>query len=240
MYVPERKQYFSVSQVPSGCTSTAVSASFLREQLESGAEIPDWLTFPEIIRELSRVYRPRAQQGFTVFFTGFSGSGKSTIANALRVKLLEIGGRKVTVLDGDLVRKHLTSDLGFSREDRAKNVRRIAFVAAEITKHGGAAICAQIAPFSDLRDEAREMIAAHGGFILVYLSTTIGVCEGRDRKGLYAKARSGSVQNFTGISDGFDVPTDADVTIDTAACTVEEGVEAILSVLRARGYLGDQ
>lgn len=239
VYLPERATYFSASQVPAGCTAVPISATLLRQHLESGQSVPEWLTFPEVAAELRRVYRPRSEQGFTIFFTGLSGSGKSTIANILRLKLLEHGGRAVTLLDGDLVRKHLTSELGFSREDRGKNVRRITFVAAEITRHGGVAICAQIAPYDEVRREAREMIGAHGGFIEVYLSTELAVCEDRDRKGLYTKARAGILQNFTGVSDTFDVPSDPELVIDTAACTAEEAAQRILDVLRQHGYLAD-
>ena len=167
------------------------------------------------MKELRRSHPARARQGFTVFFTGLSGSGKSTIANVLLSKLLELGGRPVTILDGDLVRKNLSSELGFSKEHRDINIRRIGYVAAEITKHRGIAVCAPIAPYDDIRKEVRAMIAPHGGFILVHVNTSVEECEKRDRKGLYAKARAGIIKEFTGISDPYDVPTDAEVTIDT-------------------------
>ena len=173
----------------------------------------------------------------TVFFTGLSGSGKSTIANALRVRLLEDGRRTVTLLDGDLVRTHLSSELGFSREHRALNVRRIAFVAAEITRHGGVAICAPIAPYADLRREARALVEAAGLFLLVYVATPIDVCEARDPKGLYQRARAGTLPEFTGISDPYDVPDDADVTIDTSHVTVAQAVDRLMDALDARGLL---
>ncbi|MFI5076849.1 MAG: adenylyl-sulfate kinase [Vicinamibacteria bacterium] len=176
-------------------------------------------------------------RGVTVFFTGLSGSGKSTIANALRVRLLEDGRRTVTLLDGDLVRTHLSSELGFSREHRNLNVRRIAFVAAEITRHGGVAICAPIAPYADLRREARALVEAAGVFLLVYVATPIDVCEARDPKGLYQRARAGTLPEFTGISDPYDVPDDADVTIDTSQVTVAQAVDLLMGVLEARGLL---
>ena len=176
-------------------------------------------------------------RGVTVFFTGLSGSGKSTIANALRVRLLEDGRRTVTLLDGDLVRTHLSSELGFSREHRNINVRRIAFVAAEITRHGGVAICAPIAPYADLRREARALVEAAGVFLLVYVATPIDVCEARDPKGLYQRARAGTLPEFTGISDPYDVPDDADVTIDTSQVTVAQAVDRLMDALEARGLL---
>jgi sulfate adenylyltransferase len=180
---------------------------------------------------------PGYRQGFTVFFTGLSGSGKSTIANALVAALQEWELRRITLLDGDEVRKLLSSELGFSKEHRDLNIRRIGYVAAEITKHGGVAICAPIAPFDDARSKARSMVEVWGGFVLVYLSTSLAVCEGRDRKGLYAKARAGLVPNFTGISDPYEPPTDADVTIDTSGPTPGECVDAILVVLETRGFI---
>ena len=176
-------------------------------------------------------------RGVTVFFTGLSGSGKSTIANALRVRLLEDGRRTVTLLDGDLVRTHLSSELGFSREHRNLNVRCIAFVAAEITRHGGLAICAPIAPYADLRREARALVEAAGVFLLVYVATPIDVCEARDPKGLYQRARAGTLPEFTGISDPYDVPDDADVTIDTSRVTVAQAVDLLMGVLETRGLL---
>lgn len=179
----------------------------------------------------------RSRQGFTVFFTGLSGSGKSTIANALLVKLLEMGGRQVTLLDGDVVRKHLSSELGFSKEHRDLNVRRIGYVASEITKHGGIAICAPIAPYDAVRKDVRQMIEPHGGFVLVHVATPLEVCEGRDRKGLYAKARAGTLQQFTGISDPYETPADAPIVIDTERTSVDEASTAIVDYLRREGYL---
>ncbi len=179
----------------------------------------------------------RSTRGFTVFFTGLSGSGKSTIANALVVKLLEAGGRKVTLLDGDVVRKHLSSELGFSKEHRHLNVRRIGYVASEITKHGGIAICAPIAPYDDVRKDVRWMIEPHGGFILVHVATPLEVCEARDRKGLYAKARAGTLQQFTGISDPYETPGDAAITIDTERLSADAASILIIEYLTREGYL---
>jgi adenylyl-sulfate kinase len=194
-------------------------------------------TFAEVATELDRQAPLAWSRGVTVFFTGLSGSGKSTIANALCVRLLDDGRRTVTLLDGDLVRTHLSSELGFSREHRTLNVRRIAFVAAEITRHGGVAICAPIAPYADLRREVRALVEAAGVFLLVYVATPIEVCEARDPKGLYQRARAGTLPEFTGISDPYDVPDDADVTIDTSQMTVAQAVDTLMAALEVRGLL---
>jgi len=174
----------------------------------------------------------------TVFFTGLSGAGKSTIANVLMIKLLEMGGRPVTLLDGDLVRKHLSSELGFSKEHRDINIRRIGYVASEITKNGGIAICAPIAPYDSTRKDVRAMIEPFGCFILVHLSTSVEVCEQRDRKGLYAKARAGILKEFTGISDPYEEPTDAEVTVDTGELSPEEAAQEIILHLEREGFVG--
>src|SRR5579875_3807428 len=188
VYLEDQDTYVPEDEVPNGARVLNISGTELRRRLAEGRELPSWFTFPEVARELQRSYLPRHRQGFTVFFTGLSGSGKSTIANVLRVKFLEMGGRPVTLLDGDIVRKHLSSELGFSKEHRDINIRRIGFVASEITKNGGIAICAPIAPYDSIRKEVRAMIQPYGGFILVHLSTPLETCEARDRKGLYAKA----------------------------------------------------
>src|SRR4029077_3447546 len=169
-----------------------------RRRLREGLEIPEWFSYPEIIAELRSTHPPKDRQGLTIFFTGLSGSGKSTIANALLVKLLEVGTRRVTMLDGDLVRKHLSSELGFSREHRDLNILRIGYVASEITKNGGIAICAPIAPYAATRGKVRDLIEPTGGFLEIHVATSIEVCEARDRKGLYAKARAGIIKEFTG------------------------------------------
>jgi sulfate adenylyltransferase len=205
--------------------------------LADGREIPDWFTFPDVATELRRSYPPRQQQGCTVFFTGLSGSGKSTIANVLLVKLLEMGGRPVTLLDGDLVRKHLSSELGFSKEHRDINIRRIGYVASEITKNGGLAICAPIAPYDAVRRHVRAMVEPTGGFVLVHVATPLDVCEARDRKGLYAKARAGIIKEFTGISDPYEEPTDADVRLDTTDMNPAEAAHAIILHLEKEGYV---
>ena len=239
VYVAEDDAYVPIDEVPDGKTVLSISGTELRDLLQSGAEVPAWFSFPEVVEELRRTHPPRARQGFTVFFTGLSGSGKSTIANALLAKVLERGGRTVTVLDGDLVRKHLSSELGFSKEHRDLNIRRIGFVAAEVTKHGGIAICAPIAPYDATRRDVRAMVEEGGGFVLVHVATSLEECERRDRKGLYAKARAGVIPEFTGISDPYEAPTDAEVVVQTEGRTVEACTEEVLHHLRDAGYLVD-
>ena len=199
VFVQDRAQYEPVDEVEEGATVLSISGTELRRRLAEGLEIPEWFSFPAVVAELRRTKPARAKQGFTVFFTGFSGSGKSTVANALMVKLMELGGRPVTLLDGDVVRKHLSSELGFSKEHRDINIRRIGYVASEITKNGGIAICAPIAPYDATRRTVREMIEAYGAFVEVHVATSIEECERRDRKGLYKLAREGKIKELTGI-----------------------------------------
>ncbi len=238
VYLEDQETYVPDDEVPKGARTLNISGTELRKRLTEGRKLPGWFTFPEVAGELQRTYRPRERQGFTLFFTGLSGSGKSTIANVLRVKFLELGGRPVTLLDGDIVRKHLSSELGFSKEHRDINIRRIGFVASEITKNGGIAICAPIAPYDAIRKEVAAMIQPYGGFLIVYVSTPLEVCEARDRKGLYAKARAGLVQQFTGISDPYEPPDDAAVQIDTTGITPEEAAQQIFLHLEREGYIG--
>jgi sulfate adenylyltransferase len=194
-----------VDEVPEGSTVLDISGTELRRRLREGLEIPDWFSFPEVVKQLRRTSPERSKQGFTVFFTGFSGSGSPTIANALMVKLMELGGRPVTLLDGDVVRKHLSSELGFSKEHRDINIRRIGYVASRSPRTGHRPLRA-IAPYAHDRREVREMIEAFGAFIEVHVATSIEECERRDRKGLYKLAREGKIKEFTGISDPYDVP----------------------------------
>ena len=238
VYVEEHDAYFPEDEVPEGARVLTISGTELRGRLADGRDIPSWFSFPEVVAELRRTHPPRTRQGLTVFFTGLSGSGKSTIANVLLVKFLEAGGRPVTLLDGDIVRKNLSSELGFSREHRDINIRRIGYVASEITKNGGIAICAPIAPYDAMRKEVRAMIEPHGGFILVHVAAPIEVCEQRDRKGLYAKARAGLIKEFTGISNPYEPPQDADLVIDTTDSTPEEAAQKIILHLESEGYVG--
>jgi sulfate adenylyltransferase len=238
VYLQNEDRYIPSDEVPPGAKVLDISGTELRQRLNEGRDIPSWFTYPEVVKELRRSYPPRHKQGVTIFFTGLSGSGKSTIANALITKFLETGGRPVTLLDGDLVRKNLSSELGFSKEHRDINIRRIGYVASEITKNGGIAVCAPIAPYEATRKAVRQMIEPFGGFVLVHASTSIEVCEQRDRKGLYAKARAGIVKEFTGISDPYEAPTDAEVVIDTAKLSPEEAAQTILLHLEREGFVG--
>jgi len=237
VFVEDTNSYIPIDEVPEGKRTLNLSGTELRDRLAEGREIPDWFTFPTVAEELKRSHPPRHRQGLTLLFTGLSGSGKSTIANVLLVKLLEMGGRPVTLLDGDLVRKNLSSELGFSREHRDINIRRIGYVASEITKNGGVAICAPIAPFDAVRKQVRAMITPFGGFMIVHVATSLEVCEQRDRKGLYAKARAGIIKEFTGISDPYEAPEDAEITIDTADLTAEEAAQQIILHLEKEGYV---
>jgi sulfate adenylyltransferase len=237
-YVDGQDSYKPVDEVSENVPTRSITRAGLIDRLDNARDIPEWFTFPEVATELRRSHPPRTQQGFTVFFTGLSGSGKSTVANVIFVKLLELGGRTVTLLDGDIVRKHLSSELGFSKEHRNLNIQRIGFVASEITKGGGVAVCAPIAPYAAVRQQNRELISPYGGYVLVHLSTPLEVCELRDRKGLYAKARAGIIKEFTGISDPYEVPDDADVVIDTTDITPEEAAQQILLHLEKKGYIG--
>ena len=237
VYLPDEDRYVPEDEVPPGAKTLSISGTDLRHRLADGREIPEWFTFPQVAEELRRTHPPRSRQGFTVFFTGLSGSGKSTVANVLQIKLLEMGGRPVTLLDGDLVRKNLSSELGFSKEHRDINIRRIGFVASEITKNGGIAICAPIAPYDSVRKDVRRLIEPLGGFLLVHCSTPLEVCEQRDRKGLYAKARAGMLKEFTGISDPYEEPADADLVIDTTDITPDEAANLIILHLESEGYI---
>ncbi|MCH9672016.1 MAG: adenylyl-sulfate kinase [Gammaproteobacteria bacterium] len=209
----------------------------LHEMLTGNAQAPSWLSYPEVLTQLRQEWPARTQQGFTVFFTGLSGSGKSTIANALVVQLMERGGRKVTLLDGDLVRKHLSSELGFSKEHRNINIERIGYVASEITKHGGIAVCAPIAPYATTRLSVRQMVETHGGFIETYVATPLEVCEARDRKGLYAMARAGKIKEFTGIDDPYDVPEQPELVLDTQTLSPDAAAAYVVEQLTVWGYL---
>ncbi len=237
VYVQEKAQYFPVDEVPEGSTVLDISGTELRRRLREGLEIPDWFSFPEVVQELRRTSPPRARQGFTVFFTGFSGSGKSTIANALMVKLMEMGGRPVTLLDGDVVRKHLSSELGFSKEHRDINIRRIGYVASEITKNGGIAICAPIAPYASTRRAVREMVEQYGAFLEVHVATSIEECERRDRKGLYKLAREGKIKEFTGISDPYEVPENPELRVETEKVDVDNCAHQVILKLESMGLI---
>jgi len=237
VYVEDRDEWLAEADKPAGARSQSMSGPELTRRLMQGLKVPEWFSYPEVVEELRTAYPPRSRQGFTVFFTGLSGSGKSTVARALTVRLMEMGGRRVSLLDGDIVRKHLSSELGFSKAHRDINIRRIGFVASEISKHGGTAICAPIAPYTQTRRAVRAMIEEWGGFIEVHISTSVEVCEQRDRKGLYAKARAGLIPEFTGISDPYETPENPELAIDTARTSVDEAVQMIVLKLEHEGYL---
>ena len=239
VWVSERAQYEAMDEIEDkdDVTILNISGTELRRRLAEGLEIPEWFSFPQVVAELRKTKPPRDKQGFTVFLTGFSGSGKSTIANALMVKLMEMGGRPVTLLDGDIVRKNLSSELGFSKEHRDLNIRRIGYVASEITKNGGIAICAPIAPYATTRRAVREDIEAFGAFIEVHVATSIEECERRDRKGLYKLAREGKIKEFTGISDPYDVPVDPEMSIETENVEVDNCAHQIILKLESMGLI---
>ena len=237
VYVEDRAEYQPQDEVEKDAKVLQISGTELRRRLREGLEIPEWFSFPEVITELRKTHPPRHKQGFTVFFTGLSGSGKSTIANALMVKLMELGGRRVTLLDGDVVRQNLSSELGFSKEHRDLNILRIGYVASEITKNGGIAICAPIAPYTATRRSVRDLIDPLGGFVEIHVATPIEVCETRDRKGLYAKARAGLIKGFTGIDDPYEVPADPEMQIDTSDLTPDLAAHSILIKLESMGFI---
>jgi len=239
VYVQDRAQYEPADEIDDKdkVTILNISGTELRRRLSEGLDIPEWFSFPAVVDELRKTRPPRAQQGFTVFFTGFSGSGKSTIANALMVKLMEMGGRPVTLLDGDIVRKNLSSELGFSKEHRDLNIRRIGYVASEITKNGGIAICAPIAPYATTRRAVREDVEAFGAFIEVHVATSIEECERRDRKGLYKLARAGKIKEFTGISDPYDVPENAELVLETESVPVDNCAHQVILKLESLGLI---
>ena len=239
VYVKERAQYEPANEIQDkdDVTIMNISGTELRRRLSEGLDIPEWFSFPGVVEELRKTRPPRADQGFTIFFTGLSGSGKSTIANALMVKLMEMGGRPVTLLDGDLVRKNLSSELGFSKKHRDLNIRRIGYVASEITKNGGIAICAPIAPYAATRRAVREDIEQFGAFLEVYVATTLDECERRDRKGLYKLARAGKIKEFTGISDPYETPRNPDLLLETESATIDDCAHQVILVLKSFGLI---
>ena len=237
VYVKESREYKSIDSVRDDETALSISGTELRDILKDGRDIPEWFTFPEVSQILQDSYPPRKNQGFTVFFTGLSGAGKSTIANGLMARLLEETSKSVTLLDGDLVRQHLSSELGFSKEHRNINIQRIAYVASEITKHNGIAICAPIAPYNDQRNNARKLIELFGKFIEVYVGTSFEVCEDRDVKGLYAKARKGLIKGFTGLDDPYEAPENPDILVDGSSRDPSLEVEKIYQHLKASNLI---
>ncbi|MFP4048365.1 MAG: bifunctional sulfate adenylyltransferase/adenylylsulfate kinase [Desulfovermiculus sp.] len=237
VYVEDKAQYLPETDVGPDMVTKRISSAELRRRLEFDLPVPEWFSFPEVVGELKKTYPPRHKQGFTIFLTGLSGSGKSTLARILYVKFMELRDRPVTLLDGDIVRTHLSSELSFSREHREINVRRIGYVASEITKNRGIAICAPIAPYEESRRYNRELISQYGGYIEVYMNTPFEVCEQRDRKGLYAKARQGLIKGVTGVDDPYIPPANPDLSIDTSQATPAEAVQEVLLYLSEQGYV---
>ena len=237
VFVKEKNKYYEITKVPKSCTSLNISGTELRQKLEDGDNIPSWFSYPEVVKELRKAYPEKTKQGFTLFFTGLSGSVKSSIANGVLSKLLEKGDRKTTLLDGDIVRTHLSSELGFSKEHRDINVKRIGYVASEITKNGGIAICAPIAPFEGPRIENRNLIQQYGKYFEIYISTSVEECTKRDTKGLYAKALAGELKGFTGINDPYESPENPDLKIDTEHMTPEESVQEVILFLEKKGLI---
>ena len=237
VYIENLAQYKQIDAVNETDKILTISGTEMRRRLREGLDIPDWFSYPEVVKELRKSHPPRTKQGFTVFFTGLSGSGKSTIANALMVKLMELGGRPVTLLDGDVVRQNLSSELGFSKEHRDINIRRIGYVASEITKNGGIALCAPIAPYETTRRSVRKEIEHYGAFVEIYVATSIEECEIRDSKGLYKLARAGKIKEFTGISDPYNVPINPEVILDTEGFEVDECAQKIILKLESMGLI---
>jgi sulfate adenylyltransferase len=231
-------QWRGADDIPPRHRRVALASDEIDSLLERGVPLPEWHTPPAVARELARARPPRRVRGLVLFFTGLSGSGKSTIARGLADELAETGERTVTLIDGDVARRFLTAGLGFSKADRDENVRRIGFVASEAARHGGLALCCPIAPYAQARATARQLaLAAGAGFALVHVSTPLDVCEGRDRKGLYAKAREGRISGMTGIDDPYELPADAELVIDTSTVSVDEAIDAVIEYLVVEGWL---
>ena len=233
LYVKEKTAFLSTNELAASDTVQNISGTALRAALKNREALPDWFSFPEVIKTLQAAYPPQYEQGFTLFFTGLSGAGKSTLAKAVQAKLLEDNQRTVTLLDGDVVRRHLSKGLGFSKADRNTNIERVGYVASEITKHKGIAIVAAIAPYADTRQTVRKQVTAYGGFIEIYVATPISVCKARDIKGLYQQAEAGLITGFTGVDDPYEAPEQAELVIDTSTLTVSDALKQIFDVLKS-------
>jgi sulfate adenylyltransferase len=236
VYLKDQERYEEISKVDDRTPTLTISGTQVREDyLRQGRPLPSWFTRPEVAQILADAYPPRHRQGVCIWFTGLSGAGKSTTADILTLLLLQ-HGRQLTVLDGDVVRTHLSKGLGFSREDRDTNVRRIGYVAGEIARHGGIAICAAISPYRATRNDVRNMVGSDR-FIEVFVDTPLAVCEARDTKGMYAKARRGEIREFTGIDDPYEPPLNPEITLNTVACTPAENARQIMDYLIAQGFV---
>ena len=236
-YLPESDEYMPKDQVPAGTQTLDISGTELRRRLRTGGDIPEWFSYPEVVRVLRESHPARHKQGFTVFLTGYTNSGKDAIARALNVTLNQQGGRSVSLLLGENVRHELSQELGYSKEDRNKNVARIGFVAAELTRAGAAVIAAPIAPYAESRKAARETVEKNGSFYLVHVSTPLEFCEKTDKRGIYEKARKGEIKGFTGVDDPYEAPTDAKLTLDISKISVRTAVHNIILLLESEGLL---
>jgi sulfate adenylyltransferase len=236
-YDPAAEVWRPLSLIEAGTERTDLASGELEDMLDRGVEVPAWFTPPAVAQELRRARPPRRERGLVIFLTGLSGSGKSTLARALRDALSERGDRTISLLDGDLVRSLLSAGLTFSRADRDLNIARIGFVATEVARHGGIAICAPIAPYAQARQEVRRAAGEVGDFLLIHVATPAEICEARDRKGLYAKARAGLIDHFTGVSDPYEEPDDADLVIDTSVLGRQEALDAVMRLLTEGGWL---
>ncbi|KAM0718119.1 hypothetical protein Q7P37_006451 [Cladosporium fusiforme] len=238
-YLPDSDEYKPVDEVPKDVRTLNISGTELRKRLRTGTDIPEWFSYPEVVKVLRESHPPRNKQGFTIFLTGYTNSGKDAIARALNVTLNQQGGRSVSLLLGETVRSELSSELGFSREDREKNIHRIGFVASELTKSGAAVIAAPIAPFKSGRDSAREVVEKFGSFFLIHVATPLEVCEQTDKRGIYAAARKGEIKGFTGVDDPYETPAgkEADLTVDLSKETVRTAVHQIVLLLESSGLL---
>jgi sulfate adenylyltransferase len=236
-YLPDSDEYAPVDQIPQGVRTLNISGTELRARLRSGREIPEWFSYPEVVKVLRESHPPRSQQGFTVFLTGYQNSGKDQIARALQVTLNQQGGRSVSMFLGETVRHELSSELGFSREDRDKNIARIGFVASELTRSGAAVIAAPIAPFEQARQSARELVEKYGDFYLVHVATSLEYCEKTDKRGIYKKARAGEIKGFTGVDDPYEAPVKPNLVVDCETQSVRSIVHQIILLLESQGLL---
>jgi sulfate adenylyltransferase len=236
VYLPEEDRYEEVTNVPEGAATASISGTQVREEyLNNGKQLPDWFTRPEVAEILRESYPIRHKQGVCIWFTGLSGAGKSTIAEVLTV-LLQEHARQVTLLDGDVVRTHLSKGLGFSKEDRDVNIRRIGYVASEIVRHGGIAVCAAVSPYRATRNDVRNLVGKDH-YVEVFVDTPLEVCEQRDTKGLYARARRGEIKNFTGVDDPYEPPRHPEIRLDTVTFLPEENAISILDYLQEKGFV---
>ena len=236
VYLPDEERYEEISKIDKSTRTASISGTQVRDDyLNQGKQLPEWFTRPEVANILSETYPPRHKQGVAIWFTGLSGAGKSTTAEVLTQLLLE-HGRQVTVLDGDVVRTHLSKGLGFSKEDRDINIRRIGYVAAEIVRHGGTVVCAAVSPYRATRNDVRNLVGSDS-FVEVFVDTPLEVCEQRDVKGMYAKARRGEIKGFTGIDDPYEAPEYAEIALDTVSNTPEQNAYVIINYLIDQGLI---